>query len=190
MKFWSPLPRVVGIYIPTLAKQVLLSNREREAAGFSPSINLVALGIGNGCSGTESASCGSRPGAKSFSETEEGITLRFLKDHALLSTEVYERVQAACAGVTGATPLNRYSDCFVDVPWDVVTDPPEGCRGPYSNTTTPDNEVTCLTKDCYHSALSLNCACEKISIFELLQHVRNIITNRFRHCGVVRLHQG
>ena len=139
-----------GIYIPTLANQILLSNNEREAASLPPSVNLVALGIGNGCSGTESASCGSRPSAKTFAETEEGITLRFLKDHALLSTEVYESVQSACAGVTGATPLNRYADCYEDVPWDAVTEPGAGCRGPYSNTTSPDNERTCLTKACYH----------------------------------------
>ncbi len=91
----------IGIYIPTLANQILLANSERELAGLPPSVNLVALGIGNGCSGTDSASCGSRPSARNFLETGEGITLRFLKDHALLSTEVYESVQSACVGVTG-----------------------------------------------------------------------------------------
>ena len=142
--------RNAGIYIPTLANQILRSNNQREATGLPPFVNLVALGIGNGCSGTDSASCGSRPSAKNFAETEEGITLRFLKDHALLSTEVYESVQSACEGVTGATPLNRYDDCYEDVPWDAVTEPAEGCRGPYSNTTTPDDATTCLTKECYH----------------------------------------
>eukprot|EP01043_Picozoa_sp_COSAG02_P006034 COSAG02_NODE_168_length_31711_cov_68.337973_17_plen_242_part_00 len=139
-----------GIYIPTLANEILLANSERETNGLLPTINLVALGIGNGCSGTDSASCGSRPSARDFLETGEGITLRFLKDHALVSTEVYESVQSACEDVTGATPLNRYEDCYEDVPWDAVTEPAEGCRGPYSNTTTPDNEITCLTKGCYH----------------------------------------
>jgi serine carboxypeptidase-like clade 1 len=139
-----------GIYIPTLANQVLLQNKELEDAGLEPSVNLVALGIGNGCSGTESASCGSRPSASSFAETDEGITLRFLKDHALVSTEMYEGVQSACVGVTGASPLDRYEDCFEDIPWDAIAEPAEGCRGPYSNTTEPDNAETCLTKECYH----------------------------------------
>lgn len=147
---WSIMACNTGIYIPTLANQIMLANSERESAGLPPSINLRNLGIGNGCSGTESASCGSRPSAETFSETGEGITLRFLKDHALLSTDVYESVQSACGGVTGATPLDRYEDCYEDVAWDAVAEPHEGCRGPYSNTTTPDNEITCLTKDCYH----------------------------------------
>ena len=107
--------------IPTLAEQILRGNAERAEAGLGPSVNLVALGIGNGCSGTESASCGSRPSATTFAETDEGITLRFLRDHALLSAEVFDGVHSACSHVTGANPLSRFRDCYVHVPWDGLT---------------------------------------------------------------------
>ena len=140
--------------IPTLADQILRGNAERAEAGLGPSVNLVALGIGNGCSGTESASCGSRPSATTFAETDEGITLRFLRDHALLSAEVFDGVHSACSHVTGANPLSRFRDCYVHVPWDGLTPEPEHCRGPYSNSSTPDNNVTCPDKhgaqQCYH----------------------------------------
>ena len=82
-----------GIYIPTLANQILLANDARAHRGLRRSVNLVAIGIGNGCSGTESASCGSRPSASNFAETDEGITLRFLKDHALVSSAKYAEVR-------------------------------------------------------------------------------------------------
>ena len=144
-----------GIYIPTLANQIMLANSERESAGLPPSINLRNLGIGNGCSGTESASCGSRPSAETFSETGEGITLRFLKDHALLSTDVYESVQSACGGVTGATPLDRYEDCYEDVAWDAVAEPHEAAAAHIQTRQRPTTKLHASRKTVTMSALSL-----------------------------------
>ena len=68
--------------------------------------------------------------------------------------------------MNGASPLNRYEDCYIDTPWDATTAEPEDCRGPYSNSTGDDNEVTCLTKECYHVCLVADGCCAALSSYE------------------------
>ena len=70
--------------------------------------------IGNGCSGSETSSCGEWPDAAGFLESAAGHELQFLYDHALVGDEIYAATVAACSAPgLGAVSMRR--DCFEQV---------------------------------------------------------------------------
>lgn len=91
-----------GIYIPTLAQEIVRGNVTHtrtlqffamywsilmvclwcQDAGELP-INLVGLMIGNGCTGGDTPSCGQSPSASTFAESSGGHQLAMLHDRAL-----------------------------------------------------------------------------------------------------------
>ena len=122
-EFWIAGESYAGIYIPTLATGILQHNE----AGLQPNINLQGFMIGNGVSGQNSASGGSRPNVQSFEQTSEGINLRYLKQHAIVSPELYRRALSACASEY-APGISRRTDCTVEiVDPDTVPGDTEGC---------------------------------------------------------------
>ena len=104
--------RNAGIYIPTLADQITRLND----AGAAP-INLRGLMIGNGCTGSDTPSCGQSPDASTFLQSSAGRQLSFLHDHAMVSEVAFGAVVDACAPV-GPAGGGR-SSCVEE-----VSDPP------------------------------------------------------------------
>ena len=80
-----------GIYIPTLADEIVRGND----AGATP-LNLRGLLIGNGCTGSDTPSCGQPPSASTFLESSSGHQLAFLHDHAMISDRAFAAATAAC----------------------------------------------------------------------------------------------
>jgi len=89
-----------GVYVPTLAKAVYLSN----VAGGTPQINLKGIMVGNGCVGLDYGTC-------SFgSATEINNNIPYFFGHGLIPPTTYEAV------VTDCTDVNNPSDsCTADI---------------------------------------------------------------------------
>jgi hypothetical protein len=90
-----------GIYIPTLADHITHGNDAGATA-----INLRGLMIGNGCTGSDTPSCGQSPSASTFLESSAGRQLSFLHDHAMVSEVAFGAAVEACA-VLGAAGGGR-----------------------------------------------------------------------------------
>ena len=104
-----------GIYIPTLADQITRCNDAALIDGGAAAINLRGLMIGNGCTGSDTPSCGQSPSASSFLESSAGRQLSFLHDHAMVSEIAFGAVVEGCAplGAAGGartTCLEEVSD--------------------------------------------------------------------------------
>ena len=67
--------------------------------------------IGNGCSRSETSSCGEWPDAASFLESSAGHELQFLYEHALVSQGMYRGVVDACSA-PGVGKVSMRRDCF------------------------------------------------------------------------------
>eukprot|EP01052_Picozoa_sp_SAG31_P014399 SAG31_NODE_893_length_11177_cov_10.241806_4_plen_592_part_00 len=104
-----------GIYIPTLADQITHGNDAGKTR-----INLVGLMIGNGCTGSDTPSCGQLPSASTFLESSGGHQLAFLHDHAMVSEAAFQATTRACDPL-GAVDTRR--SCS-----ERVTTPPEGAE--------------------------------------------------------------
>lgn len=79
--------RTAGIYVPSLAYQVVLANK----AGAN--INLKGILVGNGCIGTQAGICGGDNAA------EFTINLPFLAGHALIAPSQMTAINAACTDI-------------------------------------------------------------------------------------------
>jgi len=71
-----------GIYIPTLAFQVVQGNKAGQ-----PKINLQGIAVGNGCTGTEVGTCG-KGGVK--------YNFEFLAGQGFLSPELVSNIESSC----------------------------------------------------------------------------------------------
>lgn len=84
-ELWITGESYAGIYVPTLAKNVV----EHNANGSSPRLNLQGIMVGNGCLGSEVGVC---------SHTAHGdfLKVKQLAGHGFVSDEAWERALAAC----------------------------------------------------------------------------------------------
>ena len=88
-------------------------------------MNLQGIMVGNGCTGTDTVSCGERPNIVNFLDSAGGIELDFAHQHALISDDMYERVLSSCHGPLG------WRDCIEQVT-ELPANPfvADKCRGP------------------------------------------------------------
>jgi carboxypeptidase C (cathepsin A) len=91
-----------GIYVPTFANAILMSTS-------SHSIPLRGVLVGNGCSGSETSSCGLDPSITTFDESPGGLQLRLAYDHALISKELYLNTSKTC----GDHVIDQDRHCYV-----------------------------------------------------------------------------
>jgi len=75
-----------GIYVPTLAQQILRGNNSN--------INLKGIMVGNGCIGSEVGACSAKEGGQ--------IDIDFMYDRAIISPKAYQAVNAACQSDWGS----------------------------------------------------------------------------------------
>jgi carboxypeptidase C (cathepsin A) len=114
-----------GIYVPTLAEQIMFGQDRGETISNGRQMNLQGMMVGNGCTGTDTVSCGERPNIENFLDSAAGIELTFAHQHALISDDLFEEVIEHCPA-----PLGR-RDCSEKV-YELPTDPflADKCRGP------------------------------------------------------------
>lgn len=74
-----------GIYVPTLAQQIVLGN----AAG-NAKINLKGIAVGNGCLGNSAGQCSFDNGV------EINTNVPYFAGHGLISSDLYSTFQSAC----------------------------------------------------------------------------------------------
>jgi hypothetical protein len=125
-----------GIYVPTLAEQIMFGQDRGETVqggdiSIGQQMNLQGIMVGNGCTGTDTVSCGERPNIVDFLDSAAGIELSFAHQHALISDDTYEDVLSNCHGPLG------WRDCserVTELPRTVFGDIDQGladkCRGP------------------------------------------------------------
>jgi carboxypeptidase C (cathepsin A) len=85
--FWITGESYAGIYIPTLAQQVILDNAK------SPAVPIALKGIlvGNGCIGNEAGHCGNDPtGLNDYHD------IQIWRGHALVSETNYDNIMKNC----------------------------------------------------------------------------------------------
>lgn len=92
-----------GIYVPTLAKAVVLSN----AAGTAPHINLAGIAVGNGCLGSEAGLCSFSAGV------EINTNMPYYRGHGLISSTTWEAINADCP--MGTDPASLSAACNADI---------------------------------------------------------------------------
>jgi hypothetical protein len=102
-KFFVTGESYAGIYVPTLAKEIVLGN----AAGQTPLINLVGIMVGNGCLGLNAGLCSFDNGV------EINTNIPFLRGHALVSTPTWTKFNADCP--IGTDPTNPSQACLDDI---------------------------------------------------------------------------
>ena len=88
-----------GIYIPMFADEILRKS----------TYNLKGVLVGNGCSGSETASCGLDPSVTYFSDSPGGLQLRLAYDHALISKAAFLNVTETCNN----TVMDQDQHCYV-----------------------------------------------------------------------------
>mmetsp|Transcript_20475 Transcript_20475/g.36434 ORF Transcript_20475/g.36434 Transcript_20475/m.36434 type:complete len:502 (-) Transcript_20475:117-1622(-) len=104
-KFWTLFPEFAdadffltgesysGIYTPTLAEAIMNADRAGEYHGAP----LRGIAVGNGCTGTEIGTCGT-PGQK------EKFLSKFLRQTAIISPKIKDRVAAECGDFSEQMP--------------------------------------------------------------------------------------
>ena len=85
--FWITGESYAGIYIPTLAQQVIEDNAKSPAVP----INLKGILVGNGCIGNEAGHCGNDPtGLNDYHD------IQIWRGHALVSETNYDNIMKNC----------------------------------------------------------------------------------------------
>jgi carboxypeptidase C (cathepsin A) len=85
--FWITGESYAGIYIPTLAQQVIEDNAKKPAV----TINLKGILVGNGCIGNQAGHCGNDPtGLNDYHD------IQIWRGHALVSETNYDNIMKNC----------------------------------------------------------------------------------------------
>ena len=85
--FWITGESYAGIYIPTLAQQIILDNAKKPAVP----INLKGVLVGNGCIGDQAGHCGNDPtGLNDYHDVQTW------RGHGLISETSYDAITKAC----------------------------------------------------------------------------------------------
>lgn len=98
--FWITGESYAGIYIPTLAQQVIEDNNKSPAV----KINLKGVLVGNGCIGNEAGHCGNDPtGLNDYHD------IQIWRGHALVSETNYDAIMKNCTCINRNTLAGQLS---------------------------------------------------------------------------------